>query len=844
MPRSYAEKRNFAQSPEPAGLDSADSQRNAAGRERRFVIHKHRARRLHYDLRLEHDGALKSWAVPKGPSLDPSVRRLAVMVEDHPLAYAAFEDVIPAGEYGAGDVIVWDEGTWAPLSEEDLELNGRAADRAITDGLRHGKLSFALHGKKLLGSWALVRKRDGDDWLLLKHRDAFADAEHDVLSRDRSAVSGRTIDELHSGRLAPAASVMPSQRPEAARYSDAPTGARRATVGAIPLEPMLAGTGDAPFTDKAWLFEPKLDGMRALAIIAGGESAHRRSHLFSRRGIDITQAFPALVAALSNAVKGEVVLDGEIVSPDASGAPSFQRLQQRMNLRGAAAIARADIHYPVQYFAFDLLYADGYDLRAVPLDRRKRRLACALHVAGPVQLVAYFPEVGESAYAHAIRHGFEGVVAKRLDSRYESGRRSQAWLKIKETASDEFVIGGYTQGAGRRAATFGSLLLGQFDSGGRLQYAGHVGTGFDERTLNDVLRSMEPLRSPNQPFAASPRANAPVTWLRPELVATVRYMARTADGILRAPVFVGLRQDKEAAEARTADPAVPPANVGPADGASEIGQVLEALGARTESATIEVGGYRMELTNLDKPLWPKLGERRAIVKRDLLAYLAECSPFLLTHMRDRPLTLRRYPNGIAGKSFYQRHWPHALPEFVETIRGEQGGEESSDRGDSYLLCNNLATLLWLGQLAVIELHTWLSRDSRFPDAGNVPVEGGYGGDDGGALLDYPDFILFDLDPYLYSGHEAPGAEPELSRAAYAVACEVARRLRALIESLGLELFVKTSGKTGLHLLVPVVRRHDFAAIRAACETIGRYLMKAYPNLITMEWTTERRTGKV
>ncbi|MFQ6019273.1 MAG: non-homologous end-joining DNA ligase, partial [Dehalococcoidia bacterium] len=545
----------------------------------------------------------------------------------------------------------------------------------------------------------------------------------------------------------------------------------------------------------------------------------------------------------------ELVFDGEIVALDEEGRPSFQRLQQRLNLTREADIRRAEEHTPVLYYVFDLLYLDGYDLRATALAQRKALLERVLLPSDHVRLLEHFREDGQAAYEAAIAHGLEGVLAKRRDSVYESGRRSHHWLKVKATLSDEFVIGGYSQGQGSRADAFGALLLGYYDDGGGLVYAGHVGTGFNDRTLADLRRRLDSIRSDECPFAETPPLNAPTTWVRPRLVVEVKFAQRTKDGRLRAPVFLRLREDKPPEEVRPSGVIPAPADHTPSSGENasaslrtEVESVLEQMENRGGRFVLKVQGGRLPLSNLDKELWPALDGRRALGKRDLIVYLARVSPYLLPHLRDRPLTLTRYPNGIHGEHFYQKHWDNPLPDFVETVRLFS---EHNEGDQEYLICNNLATLLWLGQLADLELHTWYSRTSPEPDGHHLSTQfTGSLENVQGSLLNYPDFIVFDLDPYIYSGREAEGAEPELNRRAFAKTCEVALWLNDLLKSLSLSSFVKTSGRTGLHVYVPVLRQFDYDAVRSACETIGRFLLGQHRREITMEWTVKKRSGKV
>ena len=521
---AYRAKRDFRRSPEPK-----PGGRTKRAAHLRFVVQKHAASRLHYDFRLEADGVLKSWAVPKGPSLDPADKRLAMMVEDHPLEYFDFEGVIPEGEYGAGQVIVWDFGTYTPYVGDKPAVDRRAADRAVMDGIEEGKLSFHLQGERLQGRWALVRKR-GDEWLLIKKTDATAREDLDVTRSETSVVSGRTLDELKRN---PAS---------ARRWTSSSPADGAADLLKIALQPMLASLTDGPFSDPRWVFEPKLDGMRVLAVISGGKVS-----LNSRRGQDATHLFPGLVSELEVRAKREMILDGEVVAPGADGAPTFQLLQKRINLTKQSDIRWAEQNVPIRYYLFDLLYLEGEDLRKLPLEDRRRLLEQHAPVGHKIELVPQFPEAGEKAYEAAVSHGFEGVIAKRKDSAYDSSR-SRKWLKIKANRDDDFVIGGFTAGAGRRESAFGSLLVGQFDEG-RLRFAGHVGTGYDDAMLVRLLEQLKPLRTDRCPFDPKPKLHTETFWVLPELVSSVKFLERTRDGILRAPVFLGLRPDKSPREA-------------------------------------------------------------------------------------------------------------------------------------------------------------------------------------------------------------------------------------------------------------------------------------------------------
>ena len=816
----YKRKRDLTRSPEPPPDEGMRLGPLV------FSVQKHDASRLHYDLRLEVDGALKSWAVPRGPSLNPAEKRLSVMVEDHPLAYAAFEGVIPEGEYGAGPVMVWDAGTYSPDEDARLYFDDRdGAERQVRSALAGGKLSVVLRGKRLKGSWALVRlRRRPDQWLLIKHDDRFASPDREAPAGDRSALSGLTLDEIRAG-LSHAGG----------RYPLSPAYAGGARPASFPRDarPMLAMLADVPFSHPEWSFEPKLDGIRALALLS-----HGRARLLSRRGNEITLQYPSLVQEVAEQPADGLVLDGEIVALDESGHPSFERLQQRMNLTREPDIRHAEVEVPVIYYVFDLLHLDGFDLRLARLEDRQSLLDAVVAPSSALALLARFREEGNIAFQAAVAQGFEGVVAKRLDSVYEPGRRSRNWLKVKAVLSDDFVIGGFNPGKGVRAESFASLLVGQYDTRKQLVYAGNIGTGFGDRLLRELRTRLDSRRAPDSPFGESPRREAGTVWVRPELVAEVKFAERTSQGRLRAPVFMRLRPDKSPAEAVMTPGAPTPAS---ADSeprlATQAGAIADALRESTgDKTTIEVEGYGLSLNNLDKEMWPALNGNAAVTKRDLLVYLAEAAPYLLRHMRDRPLTFVRYPEGITGQHFYQKHWGNHLPPFVDSVLiPTEEGEQL------FLVCDNLATLLWLGQIADLELHTWLSRTTP-PSRRETGLDPRASSRN--TILDFPDFMVFDLDPYLYSGREAEGEEPELNRAAFEKTCEIALHLRDVLAGVSLPSFAKTSGCTGLHVFVPVHRQLDFDAIRAASRSVAVFVVRQHPRDTTIEWAVEKRRGKV
>jgi bifunctional non-homologous end joining protein LigD len=831
----YAAKRTFARTPEPPAKATA-----ARHGPLLFVVQKHAARRLHYDFRLELDGVLKSWAVPKGPSLAVSDKRMAVEVEDHPFDYASFEGVIPQRQYGAGKVIVWDCGVYSPDEEQKYSFADRTeAEARVRAELAAGKLSVLLCGEKLKGSFTLVKTRSASQWLLIKHQDRFAQA-NDVLARSASVLSGLTLDELTPAAVPP--------RLEAARL--APAG----PTEKLPqqLQPMLAETGDAPQSNPQWRYEPKLDGYRVIAFLEG-----TRVRLQSRRGLDLTPFFPEIASELAAQPGGKMILDGEIVALDRNGRPSFNALQNRAQLKGAAEIAAAQRDTPVVLVCFDLLHFAGLNLRTAPYVDRHRYLSQCLMPSAHLQLVHASPQA-EELYAAAIEQGFEGIVAKRLDSPYQAGERSRAWLKLKQAKSAEFLIGGYTRGNGARAP-LGALLLGYRD-GKALRYAGHVGSGLDEKIIGVLLKRSAKLRRKESPFSERPALHRPTTWLKPELVAEVTFSEWTPAGALRAPVFVRLRDDIAPASVRAQGATAGARAAASADGggtsaadaaasdadaaATEAGAVLEQLENPANRIDLKLGAARISLTNLDRVYWPAEGRARQplATKRDFLRYLARVGRFMLPHLRDRPLTMIRMPEGIHGERFFQKHWSQSLPEFVESVTVFS---EHKDEQHRYLLANNLPTLLWLGQVGTLEFHVWHSRTNPEPEARTADTD--YSSSLAAleaSILNYPDYLVFDIDPYIYSGKEAKGAEPELNKRGFAVGKRVAFWLRALLREMSLTAVVKTSGKTGLHVFVPIERTVSFDQARHICESVGRHLMSAHPKEITLEWAVEKRTGKI
>jgi bifunctional non-homologous end joining protein LigD len=760
---AYRKKRDPARTPEPFG-DEVAPQPLAAGALRRFVLQQHAARRPHFDLRIEVEGVLASWAVPKGPSLDPRERRLAVRTEDHPLAYADFEAVIPAGEYGAGAMIVWDQGTY------------RCVDgRSPAQGLEDGKLDLALEGHKLRGRFALVRTRRGEgrEWLLIRKGEAPSFGREPTRDEPASVLSGLTVEELRDG-------VTRDAEVEGALRALAPP--RRALDRAA-LRPMLAATAKAPFSRAGWLFELKYDGARVLAVKEAGGAVR----LVARSGADRTAVYPEVARAVAKLPLASFVLDGEVVALDERGRSSFERLQTRFTQSDPRAIARAAVEAPAVYYAFDLLGALGFDLRGLPLARRKELLARFAPRLGVVRFADHVEGDGERLFASAAEHGLEGVVAKRADSRYESGRRSPSWQKVKAPRTALLAVVGFTVGRGGRAR-LGALLLAWW-KGSELCYAGSVGSGLDEATIDALLPRLERARVATPPCGGVADLGVrEARWVRPELACEVRFTEVTSAGSLRQPVFVALRPERSVAECRA------PGERAEEPAAPEPKPRSAARRART-GARGDPPEEPLELTRLEKIFWPVEG----YTKGDLLAYYEAVWPWIAPYLRDRPVVLTRYPDGIEGKYFYQQNAPTFTPDWVTRQRIDD---------TDFFLCNDLRVLLYVVNSGAIPLHVWSARC---------------------ASLDRPDWLVLDLDP---------------KGAPFADVVHVARHVHALLADLAAPHFLKTSGQDGLHVLLPLGAQLDHDDARSLAEVLARAVCAELPELATIARPLAARGGKV
>ncbi len=765
----YRSKRQLDKTPEPAGGVSD----NGSGHS--FVIQEHHARHLHFDLRLEINGVLKSWAVPKGPSLDPHEKRLAVQTEDHPLEYLTFEGIIPQGNYGAGEVAVWDIGSYEIIDPANPE-----------QGLHNGKLSFRLKGRRLCGEFHLVRTRQAQDsWLLMK-------------KADECAIPGWTLEPV----LAPDS----KSRPLAEAATVVVNGAEKHIIevkigkpGPFPaqVEPMLATLVNQPFDDADWLFEVKWDGYRSICYVEDD-----RIRFVSRNHIDLSDKFPELLAARSEISARTAVMDGEIVALNAEGKPDFQLMQDTVGFRAKPSSADKPV---LVYYVFDLLYCNGHDLSNEPLLDRKHLLSQLIDNQGRIRLSDHVQEKGTLLFEQIREQQMEGIVAKDSHSKYEQ-RRSKKWLKIKTVQTMDAVIGGYTKGRGSRSS-FGALILGLYDQD-QLRYIGNVGGGFSENSLKQIFELMSSRRTDNCPFATAVKTDQQAQWLRPELVCEVRYMEITSDGKLRHPIFMRIRDDKDprtcTLEAQAIvevekTPAGHPKLKGAAMGKKTAPLAADFLAAETlhGNRQVLVDGHELALTNLDKIYWPDSG----FTKGDFIRYYYQIAATILPHLQDRPLVLKRYPNGIKAPAFYQ-HNLEGAPPFIKTWTSP-----ANDKGEQivYALCNNRATLVYLANLGALQISPWHSRY---------------------LTTQHPDYVVLDLDP---------GPDTK-----YPKICTVALIIRDLLDKAGLQSCPKTSGSRGLHIFIPVEAIYAHEQATAFAEVVARLTHDFSPKDTTIERMTRKR----
>lgn len=723
--KEYRSKRDLTKTPEPA------SGSRMASNELRFCVQKHAARRLHYDFRLEFRGVLVSWAIPKGPSMNPADKRLAIQVEDHPLDYQYFEGVIPKGNYGAGTVEIWDHGTYTALDARSPE----ETEKALAKGLKEGHFAFILHGEKLNGEFVLQKlKKDFNDpsWLLIKKGDSFAKPDED---------SDEEEDERKSQFLRTGKSKKKVKIPDF-------------------ISPMLATLIREPFDNEDWLFEIKWDGYRALAFIEKG-----KVQLKSRNKNLLNSKYPAIVHQLEK-ITSEMILDGELVVLNSEGISKFQ-LMQNYQKEGKGALC---------FYVFDLLFKDGMDLRELPLIERKEILRKFLKEMS-LDLILYSDHIfkeGKAFFNEASKKNLEGIIGKKISSTYES-KRSPNWVKIKTEFRQEFVICGFTEPRGTRKK-FGALIVGYYDQE-KLKYAGHVGGGFDAKLLQGTYDKLKPLIQKKSPFAKIPKTNETATWVKPTLICEVSFREWTNENTLRMPIFQGLRMDKEPKSVIKEVPSPSP--------------VIASSKSRKRK--------ELSLTNLEKVYWPKEG----YTKGDLIKYYEQVSTFILPYLKDRPIVMHRYPNGIESEEFYQKNIDDAHPSWIKTFPIQTDGKVAQ-----YLMIDNLESLLYAINLGSIDLHPFISRYKKIKN---------------------PDFCAIDLDPHGVSFQDV---------------IDVALEVHRILEAIDVVHYCKTSGGKGLHILIPFHAKYDYEQSRQFAEIISYYVHQKFPDLTSMIRNPKKREKKI
>ncbi|HMG09715.1 MAG TPA: DNA ligase D [Mucilaginibacter sp.] len=817
----YAQKRDFTKTAEPKSGKSKDKDKLT------FVIQKHDASRLHYDFRLEMDGVLKSWAVPKGPSTDPETKRLAMMVEDHPYDYRTFEGIIPEGEYGGGTVIVWDEGTYEPIDE----IKGKKEqEKYLLKQLKSGSLKIKLHGEKLEGEFALVKTHGmGDNaWLLIKHNDNFASAK-DITKQDRSVLSGKTIETIektsdkvwHSGheetveKSARRSAVKkkatePAEPNESiAETSDIDTAAllKKAPKAKMPsgIKPMLATLVDEPFDDPDWVYEVKWDGYRALGFINKGEV-----ELLSRNKKTFDEKFYPIYNMLQG-WKIDAVIDGEILVLNDKGISNFGNLQNW----------RSEADGELVYYVFDLLWYDGKNLMGLPLIQRQAILKNILPTDDDrIRLSKVFNASGIDFFNAAERMGLEGIIAKKAGSTYSPDLRSKEWLKIKVNKRQEVIIAGFTKNADT-PKQFSSLLLAVYENK-LLQYVGKVGTGFSDKAQKEMMTKFKPLIIEKSPFDQIPDVNKPsrfrpnppkakAVWLKPELVCEVAFSEVTSDGVFRHPSFQGMREDKKATEvvreiAEPTEAVVEATEEELEDKHTDAIKPPKQKGRKTvlnptdETQVRKINGHDLKFTHLSKIYWPE----DKITKRDMFNYYYQVAEYILPYLKDRPMSLNRFPNGIHGPSFYQKDVKDKAPDWAKTFPYTNGEGEHKE----YLVGTDEASLLWMASLGCIEMNPWFSR-IQSPDN--------------------PDYCVIDLDP---------------DKNTFDQVIEAAQEVRKVLDAIDVPSFCKTSGSTGMHIYIPLAAKYDYDQSQMFARIVVDIVHKQLPKYTTLERMVAKRDGKM
>lgn len=797
----YKEKRHFSKTPEPKGG-------KASGKALQFVVQKHDASRLHYDFRLEMDGVLKSWAVPKGPSLNPADKRLAMQVEDHPWDYKDFEGIIPEGNYGAGTVIVWDTGTYEPLAQTD---GAKAAqEKELLKELKAGSLKFKLNGKKLKGEFALVRTRGRGDnsWLLIKHRDRYA-SESPVAEKDKSVMSRKTLEQVaaNPGSLQWISNKAQKPRVSAAKKASPPSRApakKKAIAGRkapMPknISPMLATLVDKPFDEDGWSYEVKWDGYRAIAYLKRGEVEVR-----SRNNKSFNEKFYPVINALKE-WKVNAVVDGEIVVLNEKGLSNFSELQEW----------RSEADGQLFYYLFDIVWLNGQDLTGLPLTERREWLQSIVPTSEILRISENYEASGTEFFEAAKKMELEGIIAKKKDSVYTAGVRTREWLKIKTASRQEVVIGGYTLNEGSNKP-FSSLLVGVFEKD-KLQYTGKIGTGFSQPQQKELLQRFKPLIRKTSPFAVTPDINKPsrfrpdppkakAIWLKPELLCEVSFREMTNDGVMRHPSFEGMREDKDAKEVvkevatpveKAVNKKASPVRLTPTTSRGR----RTLLNPKDQSQAREINGHELTFSNLNKIFWPK----EKYTKRDLLNYYYQVAPNILPYLKDRPQSLNRFPNGIAGKSFYQKDVTATAPDWVKQFPYHTSKGEDKN----FLVVEDEASLLWMASMGAIEMNPWNSTIMT---------------------PDHPDWCIIDLDP--------------TEKNSFDQVIRTAQMTKQILDDLGVPGYCKTSGSTGIHIYLPMAAKYTYDECQLFGKLIATRVHEELPEFTSIERMTNKRKGKI
>ena len=753
----YNKKRKFDDTPEPEG----EVQKNEG--KLIFVIQRHSASRLHYDFRLEMDGVLKSWAIPKGPSLNPKDKRLAMMTEDHPYSYRDFAGTIPEGNYGGGEVEIWDSGTYEPL----VKVDGKSDDLVMRHELHKESLKFVLHGKKLKGEFALVKiknSKEGNAWLLIKHKDQFSLDEYDAEEHvpKKSKVTLREENRPSKKKIKTPAKQSTTFR----NYTPALIGEKKLKSF---IRPMLAQSSEKPFNNEDWVFEIKWDGYRAVADLKG-----EQIQLYSRNGLSYSDKFSKITKALDDQNQ-QMILDGEIVAYNSDGKPDFQTLQKIGENPDLA----------MTYQVFDLLWLNGHSTENLTLVQRKELLKEALVENDIIKYCEHIPENGIDFFAQIQKMELEGMIAKNADSIYSEGVRSSDWLKIKFQNTEDVLICGFTEPTGGRK-NFGAVILGNFVDD-QLEYCGHAGTGFSDKTLESLYETFKPLIIKDCPFEKVPKTNAPATWLRPELVCEIKFTEKTKDGIFRHPVYMGLRIDKDKEDLINDETSVSKKKINDSN--------LEKKSLITNSSKMMKS---VKLTNQDKIYFPESG----ITKGEVVEYYQSVAKYILPHLKNRPQSLNRFPNGIEGLSFYHKDAGTDSPDWIEKISVHS---ESSEKDIQYLICNTADDLAYLNNLGCIDLNPW-----------NSTVQD----------LDQPTWLALDLDPS--------------EKNTFDHVIEASLCVKEVLDQIKIKGFCKTSGSSGIHIFIPMGGQYEVEQVKNFAHLLMQKVQQKLPDLTTLERSLKKR----